>query len=277
MFKNFNPHAIGHRATFEQTVQLARQFGFAGVDLDLPFIREKGVEAAGDLLEKHNLRVGAFSLSVKWRDADSDRDFADSLEQFVRDAKAAAALGSTRCLTWVMPCSDVLDYRDHFILFVSRMRTVAQILKGFGQSLGLEFIGPKTLRVSRKHGFIYTMDGMRAAACAIGTGNVGFLLDSFHWYCAQADSTDILDLNADEVVAVHLNDAVPGVDPKKQLDNQRELPGVGVIQLNEFLAALKKIGYTGPLTVEPFNQRVRELPLTDAVKLVAESLDKLTI
>jgi sugar phosphate isomerase/epimerase len=157
------------------------------------------------------------------------------------------------------------------------MRPVAQILKGFGQSLGLEFIGPRTLRVSRKHGFIYTMDGMRAAACAIGTGNVGFLLDSFHWFCAQADIADILDLSPDEVVAVHLNDAVPGVPPGEQLDNKRELPGVGVIQLNAFLSALKKIGYDGPVTVEPFNQRVREMPLEAAVKVVAESLEKLAL
>jgi sugar phosphate isomerase/epimerase len=159
-------------------------------------------------------------------------------------------------------------------MFVKRMTPVAQILKGFGQSLGLEFIGPRTLRATRKHGFIYTMDGMRAAAAAIGTGNVGFLLDSWHWYTAQATATDIEQLSASEVVYVHLNDAPVGIHVNDQVDNKRELPGTGVIDLKGFFAALRKIGYDGPVTVEPFNEPLKKMSLVDAVKTTSAAMDK---
>ncbi|HYG78328.1 MAG TPA: sugar phosphate isomerase/epimerase family protein [Planctomycetota bacterium] len=275
MFKNLNCGALGHKvSSFEETVKLAKEFGFAGVDPDLAYAREKGISATKELLAQHGLKLGGFSLSVKWREADSETVYADSLENFIGECRIAAELGVTRCATWVMPCSDKLTYKEHFDFFVTRLRPVAQILKSYGISLGLEFIGPRTLRVSRKHGFIYTMDGMRAAAAAIGTGNIGFLLDSFHWYTAQATVSDIEQLETRDVVYVHVNDGVAGVAVTEQLDNKRELPGNGVIDLKGFFGALRKIGYEGPVTVEPFNQAVREMKIADAVKATSQALDK---
>jgi 2-keto-myo-inositol isomerase len=274
MFKNLNPGAIGHKASFEETCKLAKEYGFAGVDPDFGYAREKGVAATKELLQKHGLKLGGFGLAVKWRENDSDKDYADSLEGFVKDCRLAAELGVTRCMTYVIPMSGKLTFHQHYDLVVTRMKPVAQILKGYGQHLGLEFIGPRTLRASQKHGFIYTMDGMRAVAATIGTGNVGLLLDCWHWYTAQATVTDIEQLDAKEVVYVHLNDAPTGIHVNDQVDNKRELPGTGVIDLKGFFAALKKIGYDGPCTVEPFNQPVRDMKIADAVKATAASLDK---
>lgn len=275
MFKNLNCGALGHKVSgFEQTVALACEHGFAGVDADLAYARTQGVQATRELLAKNGLKLGGFGLGVKWREGDSDKDYADSLEAFMRDCRTAAELGVTRCSTWVMPGSDKLSYRQHYDLFVARMRPVAQILNGFGQSLGLEFIGPRTLRAGRKFGFVHTMDGMRAIAAALGTGNVGFLLDCWHWYTAQSTLTDIEQLEASEVVYVHLNDAPPGIHVNDQVDNKRDLPGTGVIDLRGFLGALRKIGYEGPVTVEPFNQAVRDMPLAAAVQAASVALDR---
>jgi len=274
MFKNLNTGALGHSASFEDSVRLAREYGFGGVDPDLGYAKEKGTAVVKELCAKNNLKLGGFGLSVKWRENDSDKDYAESLQNFIADCKLAAELGVTRCNTWVIPCSNKLSYKQYFDLFITRMKPIAQILNGYGQNLGLEFIGPRTLRASQKYGFIYTMDGMRAAACAINTGNVGFLLDCWHWYTAQSTVSDIEQLDAKEVVYVHLNDAPVGVNVNDQVDNKRELPGTGVIDLKGFFGALKKIGYDGPCTVEPFNQPIREMKVDAAVKATAASLDK---
>lgn len=273
MFKNLNVRALGHKATFEETVKLASEYGFAGVDTDLDYAKEHGVAAVKSLLAGHKLKLGGFSLSVKWREGDSDRDFAESLGNFTTECKIAAELGVTRCNTYVWPASNTLSYHEHFKRFVTRMKPVAQILNAYGQSLGLEFIGPRTMRASQKHGFIHTMDGMRAAAAAIGTGNVGFLLDCWHWYTAQSTVSDIEQLDAKEVIYVHINDAPKGVGVNDQVDNKRELPVTGVIDLKGFFGALRKIGYEGPLTVEPFNQPLRDMKLDAAVKAASVALD----
>ena len=85
--------------------------------------------------------------------------------------------------------------------------------------------GPRTLRVDKPYGFIHSMDGMLGLAHAIGTGNVGLLLDCWHWYTGLGTVSDLMALTAEDVVHVHVNDAPAGVDVADQIDNKRALPG----------------------------------------------------
>ncbi|MGA1198509.1 MAG: sugar phosphate isomerase/epimerase family protein, partial [Candidatus Latescibacterota bacterium] len=151
----------------------------------------------------------------------------------------------------------------------------AEILKDHGCSIGLEFIGPQTLRIDKPYGFIYTMNGMLALAEAIGTGNVGLLLDAWHWYTQLGTVSDLMALTPEDVIHVHVNDAPAGVAITDQIDNKRALPSeTGVIDLVAFLKALKAIGYEGPVSPEPFSQRVRELPAKQAIAETHAGLDK---
>lgn len=274
MFKNLNCGAIGQKASFEEAVALAREFGFGGVDIDLGYAKEKGASAVKDLLAKNNLKAGGIGFSCAFREKDSDTAWADSLVKVANDAKLAAEIGVTRAATWVPPASDSVPFRQALQLFVARIKPAAEIMGAYGISVGLEFIGPRTLRQGKKYGFLYTMDGMRAACTAIGP-NCGLLLDCWHWYTCQSTVTDLEQLEKGDVVYVHLNDAPSGIAVNDQVDNKRELPAAtGVIDIKGFLGALKKIGYDGPLTVEPFNEPLKKMNVKDAVKATSESLTK---
>jgi sugar phosphate isomerase/epimerase len=108
---------------------------------------------------------------------------------------------------------------------------------------------------------------------AIGTGNVGLLFDSFHWYTAHGTRDDIHGLSDALVVDVHINDAAEGRGPDEQIDNERRLPGEScVIDLVAFLTGLKKIGYTGPVTPEPFSAKLRGMSSAQAINTTAEAL-----
>ena len=73
--------------------------------------------------------------------------------------------------------------------------------------LGLEFIGPTTMRRQRRFDFIHTLDGVRALIAAAHAQNcVGLKLDAFHWYTSGAGLLDIEKLSAEEVVYVEVND-----------------------------------------------------------------------
>lgn len=279
MFKNLNPGALGHTIPFDETCALARQYNFGGVDLDLGYLatmaKAQSQQAAQDWFSRTGLRAGGFGLSVAWRDRDSDRAYAESLPRFIEDVQLAAEFGCTRCATWVMPRSDTHSFQQHFDLLVRRLRPVAEILKAYGMWLGLEFVGPRTLRLGHPYDFIHTMDGMRAAGAAIGTGNVGLLLDCFHWFTAHGTVSDIEALPVQEVVYVHVNDAKPGRSADEQIDNERDMVGAtGVIDIAVFLHALKKIGYDGPVTVEPFSGAVRNMTPEQAVATTSAALDQ---
>jgi sugar phosphate isomerase/epimerase len=279
MFKNLNPGALGHAISFDQTCAYARQYHFGGVDLDLGFLdkmaREKSVQAAKDWFTETGLCIGSFGLNVAWRDGDTDMAYTESLPRFIEETKLAAALGCTRCVTWVMPRSDTLPYQQYFALAVRRLKPVAEILKTYGIWLGLEYVGPSTLRLGHKYDFIHTMDGMRALGAAIGTGNIGFLLDCFHWYTAHGTLSEIEALPAQEVVYVHVNDAIAGRSADEQIDNERAMVGeTGVIDISGFFGALRKIGYEGPVTVEPFSDAVRKMVPEQAIAATSAALDR---
>jgi sugar phosphate isomerase/epimerase len=153
------------------------------------------------------------------------------------------------------------------------------VLRDEGCRFGIEFIGPRTYRAAFRHEFIHTLDGVMELNAAIGTGNVGLLLDSWHLYTSGGTIAEMERLTNDDVVVVHVNDAPAGIAPDEQVDTVRTLPmETGVIDLVGFMRALRKIGYDGPVMPEPFSQRLNDLAATDpeaAAREAARSMDAL--
>ena len=106
-------------------------------------------------------------------------------------------------------------------------------------------------------------------ANAIGTGNVGVLLDAWHLYTSGGTVEDLDRISAQDVVVVHANDAPPGIPRDEQIDNVRALPmETGVIDLSAFMQKLDQMGYDGPVTPEPFSKRLNDLASTDPLRAV---------
>jgi sugar phosphate isomerase/epimerase len=177
-------------------------------------------------------------------------------------------------MTWVLPASDEQPLEENRRFHIERFRPIAQVLADHGCYLGLEFIGPKTLRESKRYPFIYRMGDMLALGAEIGP-NVGLLLDCWHWYTSRGTLDELRALKPEQVVYVHVNDAPAGIPIDEQLDHTRALPGeTGVIDIVGFLQALQTIGYDGPVTPEPFKKELNDLPSDDArLQKVGEAMD----
>ncbi len=276
MFKSLSPGTIGVNTTLTEGLAYAAAGGFQGLDVGIggvaALVEEKGAGHVVGLFEEVGLKIGAWGLPVAWKGPEDA--YRKDLEALPALAEAGAAVGAFRVAIWVSPASGERRFRENFRWHVSRFRPICEILKDHGCSLGLEFIGPRTLRVEEGFGFIHTMDGMLGLCETIGTGNVGLLLDCWHWYTGLGTLSDLRALRSEDVVHVHVNDAPAGVDVAEQIDNRRALPAeTGVIDLVGFLKVLKGIGYEGPVTPEPFSQRVRELPAEEAVRETGAALD----
>jgi len=282
MYKNLNLGALGHgKVAFDVACNIAQQYGFPGIDPDMGYFanlaKTRSLQDAKDWFAATGLRIGAFGLNVAWRESDSDAAFTESLIRFKDEVALAAELGCTRCTTWVMPRSETNNFYQHFDLVVPRLAQAAAVLAQSGIHLGLEFVGPTTLRVGAKYDFVHTMDGMRtfSAAVAAGNRNVGLLLDIWHWWTGHGTMTELTHLDPNEVVYVHLNDAPPGREVDEQLDHEREMVGAtGILPTREFLTVLKQIGYDGPITVEPFNAALRAMKHEEAAAVTSAALDK---
>jgi sugar phosphate isomerase/epimerase len=107
----------------------------------------------------------------------------------------------------------------------------------------------------------------------IGQPNVGFVLDSWHWYTAHETVDDLRSLSSHEIIACDLNDAPTGLEIDQQIDNQRELPSAtGVIDLKSFLGVLVELGYDGPVRSEPFNAALNALDNKAACRATAKAM-----
>ena len=275
VFTSLQTGAIGLSIPLEEALDLARANDFAALDLSITDLRERADRTSAqeikDMFNAAGVRPGAWGLPVNFR-AD-EGTYRAGLAELPHVAALAQELGSPWCSTWLLPFSDELDMAANMERHVARLGPVAQVLAAHGCSLGLEFVGPRTMRAGHAHEFIHTMGGALELAARIGTGNVGLLLDCFHWYTAHGTREDLARLSADQVVYVHLNDGRAGRTADEQIDAERSLPGAsGVIDVAAFLQALHRMDYAGPVAVEPFDDALRVLPPAARVRAVADSV-----
>jgi len=276
-YKNLGIGHIGVRANQRQALEYAVKYGFDSIT---PSLGEFENKSAAEIrqwvatMKEKGIRYGASGLPVEFR-RDQDRFEAD-LSQLPKQARVLRQMGVSRTATWIMPGHRQLTYLQHFKQLERRFRKVAKILKDNDMSLGLEFVGPRTSRARNRFPFICTHPGMMELAEAIGTGNVGLLLDSWHWYTSHGTVDELLELASKDVVHVHVNDAPSGIDVDKQMDNRRQLPVTsGVIDMKGFINALVKIGYDGPVECEPFDQKLRKMDDGPAMQKTVDSLDRI--
>ena len=266
---------LGFSGTYEQSVELAHKYGFEAIDPDAGLVARLSNGELKHLLDdlaSRNLKFGAAGLPVEFRK--DEATFNEGLKKLPDAAKALERAGVWRVSTWVLPCSNDLTYLQNLRTHACRLRECARVLADHGQHLGLEYVAPRTFWRSERHPFIHTLSEMKELLVAIGTGNLGVQLDSWHWYNAEETASDLATLRGRDVMTVDLNDA-PRLSLDQQVDDHRELPAAtGVIPVKEFLGALVEIGYDGPIQAEPFNAELRSMPLERAVATTAEAVRK---
>ena len=280
MFMNLSPGAIGIRdCSLKEAIQLAAEAGFGGIDFSIReaagLAEEYGVAYVRKIFDDAGVLPGQWGLPVIW--SGDEETWQEGLDELSALAALGKELGCTRTSTWCPPASDERTFDENYEWHLNRFRPIAEVLAEHDCRLGIEFIGPATIRAAHKYDFIYTLEGMMEFAEALGTGNVGLLLDAWHLYTSGGSVDDLDKITAKDVVNVHVNDAPEGRALDEQVDNDRRLPmETGVIDLPGFMRRLDEMGYDGPVTPEPFSARINAIedPL-EAASLAAEYMKKL--
>ena len=83
-------------------------------------------------------------------------------------------------------------------------------------------------------------------------------------------------LDNQKIVVVHINDAVAGRGRDEQMDLERQLPCTsGIIDSKTFVDCIISIGYSGPVTVEPFDAELEKQEPDVIAKRVIMSAEKM--
>jgi sugar phosphate isomerase/epimerase len=266
VYLSLNPTVVAGRVPWPDFARLADKVGYPGVDVDLAAAMKAGLPATNNLLEELKIKPAAVNLPVEFRN--DDGAFGKDLEKLGDAAAFSAAIGCPRMITWIMPSSKT-PKAELRALYLRRFRACADVLARSHVRLGLEFLGPLHLRRMYPNEFIWRMPEMLAFARECGS-NVGLLLDTWHWHHAGATTEDIVKAGKDGIVHVHFNDA-PKLPPDQIRDNERLMPGEGVINLNAFLMALHEIGYQDALSVEVFGRGLKDMTPEAGARLGLET------
>ncbi len=261
MYLSLNSVLVSGRVGWPAFAYLAARTGFPGTDVPLAAM-DLGSEETNKCLAQLKLKPGALPFPVNFRE--DDATFAVSLSRLEPVAQFAAAISCPRMTTHILP-SSTTPKEELRRIYKQRFTESARILARSNVRLGLEFLGPLHMRRAQPHEFIWRMNEMLEFAKECGP-NVGLLLDSWHWHHAGATTDDIVAAGRDRIVHVHFNDS-PDLPPEQIRDNQRLLPGEGVIDLVGFLRALHKIGYTDAISVEVFGDGLQDLSPEEAARL----------
>jgi sugar phosphate isomerase/epimerase len=276
-YKNLGHGHIGVRANQQQALDYAVEYGFDSITPNLSEFENKSSAQIRDwvqTMKAKGIRYGSSGLPVQYRR--DEEQFQKSLARLPKQADLAGKLDVDRMVTWITPGHNELTYLKNFERHTKRLREVAKVLKDDNIRLGLEFVGPRTSRARFRFPFICTQLGMMELVEAIDTGNVGLLLDSWHWYTSHGTVRELMQLSKKDIIHVHVNDAPAGIPIDQQIDMRRKLPvTTSVIDLKAFINALVKLGYDGPVECEPFDQELRKMEDNVALQKTIDSLNRL--
>ena len=273
---SLSPGAIGLKCTANELLDYAIKFKFSAISpplRELIQFKESDKKANLEKMKKNEIVFDSGGLPIDFRTTESK--FKEGFDFLVENINSIVSLNVSSLVTWIMPTHKTLTYMRNFEQHRTRLNKVATVLEDSGLKLGLEYVGPKTLMARDKYPFLHSINGLKELIKSIEKKNVGYLLDSYHTYCAEDKNEDLDFLKAEDIISVQLNDGVLGRTTATQMDLERELPGdTGIIDLENFLNLIRNKGYNGAVSVEPFNKELNKMEVKAKLKRVRASLSR---
>lgn len=245
------------QADLETKLRIASEAGYTGIGLRYDevtnYLRTKrgSIKDFLSLLQGHGLTVTEVGSLCGWQytnklplicrrnrgPRDTEPKLSGELDQFFKDCRAQ----KTHYVLVVV----AIDEEGTLEQGVVDFRKLCKRAELYGVSLALEFQGfSKSVKRLET-----AWDIVREADCLNG----GLLFDTFHFYKGDSTLQELEEVPAEKIFLVHINDAKKL--PLSQLqDEDRLLPGQGVIPLKQILKILNEKGYSGYFSLEVLNR-----------------------
>ncbi len=249
----------GDPLTLVEKAQLAAKHGYAAVDFS--FAEAEAYEQDGGsvpaLLASMGVEAGTVGGLVGFSLLDPGEDLETTLADLPARARQAVAWGGTVTGAGI-PMRTTLPRDTAWPLAVERLRRLDETVRDTGLRLGLEFLGVRSLHPDRGHFFIHTLAVALDLLEAAQVEASGLTVDSYHCHASGATFKQLRQTPAERITLLHINDAKPV--PLEDLDDQdRLMPGEGIIDLAGWLQAIAATGFDGTIALEVLGPRLADL------------------
>jgi 2-keto-myo-inositol isomerase len=223
-----------------RSLEIARETGYVGIEARTErLLQDAGeVRATAEMVRpKEVLTLNGVALTVR-TDGRMDRRLVE--DELKPRLQICQDLGA-RYLLAIPPRAPGLEARRA----IPGTRDALELARDRADRLGIriafEFLGFGDCPINTPAIATETVDGI---------DGIDLVLDSCHWHASGGQPLDGYPVN--RIALVHLNDA-PDKPPREIEDQDRLLPGEGVIKLADLIRELRTGGYEGPWSLETFN------------------------
>jgi 2-keto-myo-inositol isomerase len=224
----------------QRSIEIARETGYAGIEARTERLLGDASEVratVGMVRPKEVFTLNGVALTVR-ADGRMDRRLID--DDLKPRLQICRGLGSPYLLA-IPPRAPGLETRRAIPGTRDALELARDRADRMGIRIAFEFLGFGDCPINTPAIATETVDGI---------DGIDLVLDSCHWYASGSEPLN--GFPVDRLALVHLNDA-PDKPPREIEDDDRLLPGEGVIKLTDLRRELEGHGYEGPWSLETFN------------------------
>lgn len=245
-----------------EKIRIAGSVGYAAIELWHDEI--EAYVAAGNPLSDINKALSDAGLQLPttiylrgWCDT-TGADHAAGLEECRRRLQQAAELGAVHAIA--SPAGGRVDVA----LAARNYAELVDLGLSFGVKPAMEYLG----FVEQ----INTIESALEIMTLSGHPQATIIVDPFHNFRGGGEFASLQKLRGDQIAISHFNDT-PALPPRiEQHDHSRVLPGEGHLDLRQWIALLKQIGYQNWLSLELFNEALWAQPAEDVARRGLETM-----
>jgi len=275
MYKNLNAEVLGVSGRQSELIELAMTYGFKGLDIDITEVVKRTArtdfERAARYLLSSKLKVGGFDVPVDL-DAD-DASFETALAALPETIEVAGKLGAYAGFLALPAATDRLAFPEYFEILRKRVERIAALFEKNKVLLGLSFSTAAEDREGKQFKFIQDVASFLAFFQACSSEAVALVIDTFDWTIGGGTMEQLASIPGKRVAALRISDLAKVSSVTDCTKSLRLLSGThGTIDNVQFVVALNKSGYEGPVTsfADPSN-----FAGVTRVSIVAKSQDAL--
>jgi len=212
--------------------------------------------------DTHHIKPHAFNAWIDINFLDEDK-WNEKMDEFMLGCRVGSQINDP----YYIVCPTVTYNKvtsDREVIIEDTVKNVlklSDIAQDYGMKIAYEPVGIHT-------SYVQTVEMACEILERIDRDNVGICLDSSNLYLNHKlnDFQVIQKIPPEKIWVAHIND----MDdlPIEQLDqDNRSLPGRGVIDLNNYIDNLEKAGYKGMVSVETFREEYWQMNGDDVIRM----------
>ncbi|WP_258359236.1 sugar phosphate isomerase/epimerase family protein [Moorella sulfitireducens] len=263
----FNEATTMKKSTLELDLELCSKYGYDFIEIRIDklndYLQKHSINELVTFFNNNKIKPYAFNALefITFRDTNAYKKLKDDL-QFI--CEVGTRIDCKKIV--VVPSFGVGYTKTQIKEETARvLNDLAVIAEKYDVNLAFEFVGYPDCTVNT---FAQAYDIIKT----VNRTNVGMVLDCFHFYSMNSKIEDLKSADPNKIFIFHIDDA-EDLPVGALRDNNRLLPGEGVINLDKILQTLKEIGYQKMASIELFRPEYWDWEPEKIIKIAKEKTE----